>query len=159
MVGACPRQKGAHETDAEASGTIRPNHRCRSDRPPPPRLAAKRHHPVHPLELDRIVAQRRDWHRGGDEQDRYPTLDDHRRGGLGERLFFGGFQPQSLAQCLGLSFPLGCKAYFSARLRSAGARIDARDRDGRSAEDVAAELGREGVVELLRDARRAKGEL
>ena len=72
---------------------------------------------MHPLELDRIVAQRRDWHRGGDEQDRYPTLDDHRRGGLGERLFFGGFQPQSLAQCLGLSFPLGCKAYFSARLR------------------------------------------
>ena len=44
-------------------------------------------------------------------------------------------------------------------LLDAGARIDARDRDGRSAEDVAAELGREGVVELLRDARRAKGEL
>ena len=41
----------------------------------------------------------------------------------------------------------------------AGARIDARDRDGRSAEDVAAELGRQSVLELLRDARRAKGEL
>ena len=39
-------------------------------------------------------------------------------------------------------------------LLDAGARIDARDRDGRSAEDVAAELGRQSVVELLRDARR-----
>ena len=44
-------------------------------------------------------------------------------------------------------------------LLDAGARIDARDRDGRSAEDVAAELGRQSVLELLRDARRAKGEL
>ena len=41
-------------------------------------------------------------------------------------------------------------------LLDAGARIDARDRDGRSAEDVAAELS---VLEVLRDARRAKGEL
>ena len=44
-------------------------------------------------------------------------------------------------------------------LLDAGARIDARDRDGRSAEDVAAELGRQSVLELLRDARRAKREL
>ena len=44
-------------------------------------------------------------------------------------------------------------------LLDAGTRIDARDRDGRSAEDVAAELGRQSVVELLRDARRAKREL
>ena len=44
-------------------------------------------------------------------------------------------------------------------LLDAGARIDARDRDGRSAEDVAAELGRQSVLEVLRDARRQKGEL
>ena len=44
-------------------------------------------------------------------------------------------------------------------LLDAGARIDARDRDGRNAEDVAAELGRQSVLEVLRDARRAKREL
>ena len=44
-------------------------------------------------------------------------------------------------------------------LLDAGARVDARDRDGRSAEDVAGELGRQSVLEVLRDARRQKGEL
>ena len=93
--------------------------RHRAHLPKTTRNAAKCHQAVHPFELRRIVAQGRDRHRGGDEQDWHPTLGGHCRGGLGERLFLGGLEPQRLAQCLGLPLSLRRKACLPSSLRCA----------------------------------------